>query len=112
MKKIMFTLLCLAFFIVAFLGNSYAQTNTADPSIKLRNDRLIEIVRRHEVKPGQSLSLTTAGREKRRDSNGCGKHACLCEGGKQCLSLVNSGKCNSDTFHCAGPPPTCVCEKN
>ncbi|KAM3109138.1 hypothetical protein [Phormidesmis sp. 146-33] len=112
MKKILFTLLFVAFFVVAFLGSSYAQINTSNPNTRLRNDRLIEIVRRHEVKPGQSLSLTAEGREKRRDSDGCGKHACLCEGGKQCLSLVDSGKCNSGTFHCAGPPPTCVCEKN
>jgi hypothetical protein len=111
MKKIIFTLLFAMFFAVAFLGNTYAQVSPSNPRIQPSSDRLSEIVRQHEVKPGQGLNLTSGGQEKGRDSDGCGKHACLCEGGKQCLSLVSSMKCNPPSFHCAGPPPTCVCEK-
>ncbi len=52
-----------------------------------------------------------AGNPQPRDSEGCGAHACLCEGAKQCLQLIDSGKCKPESFKCVGPPPLCICEK-
>ncbi len=51
------------------------------------------------------------GNPQARDSVGCGEHACLCEGGKQCLKLIDSGRCKPESFKCVGPPPICICEQ-
>ena len=51
------------------------------------------------------------GNPQARDSVGCGKHACLCEGAEQCLKLIDSGRCKSGSFKCVGPPPICICEQ-
>jgi hypothetical protein len=89
-------------------GTTMAQgTQTIFNQLQARGAKITMATRAQVMQRAGSLANRSGG-----GVPACGDNACICTG-SECLDVIDSNKCNEDTWHCvpSDDGPVCVCEQ-